>query len=155
MLYLRNIEEHLPKCTCECNSFTQVIKRLRRVIRSAASCVLISKSSSLYDELRHHENSHVYPTLIQPWMHVYQFAQKCLVNKCGVLIYKITNSRNSIDKCISKVSIQICLDCVNIPTTLIYTYLQVSKGYECTCKRKQLVYVHCFVNKGCPFRKVF
>ena len=36
-------------------------------------------------------------------MHVYQFAQKSLVNKGGVLIYKITNSRNSIDKCIAKV----------------------------------------------------
>ena len=88
-------------------------------------------------------------------MHVYQFAQKCLVNKCGVLIYKIVNSRNSADKCISKVWSQICFDCVNIPTTLIYTYLQVSKGYECTCKRKQLVYMRYFVNKGCPFRKVF
>ena len=144
MRRLRNIEERLPECTCECNSLTQVIKYLRKVIRSAASCVLISKSSSLRYELWH-----------QSCEDVYQFAQNCLVNKCGVLIYKIANPVNSINKCISRVWSQNCVMLVNNLATLIYTYLQVSKGYKCTCERKQLVYVRYFVNKGCSFRKVF
>ena len=44
---------------------------------------------------------------------------------------------------------------VNIPSTLIYTYLQAQIIPECTYERKQLVYVLHLVNKGCSFRKVF
>ena len=119
-----------------------------------------SKSDQKCSELCFNQQKFISPMRIMTsklrgQIDVYQFAQNCLVNKCGLLIYKIANSRNSINKCISKVSSQICFDCVNIPITLIYTYLQVSKGCKCTCKRKQLVYVQHFVNKGCSFRKVF